>query len=207
MRPFLALPLLLAACQLSLPALPGIGLRELKILDKTVTVAAPRGYCIDPEASVNRGDAVVVLIGRCTAGGQVAAALLSMTLGEPGSAGVLAAGPEALAQFFTSTPGRKLLARDGVASHVQVTEAKLGKGSLYLRLDDREAGDYWRAISGIRGRLVTISASGAPGAPLTPEQGLKLVVETVDLLERRNPDRAPPARSFLPRFLGAARGG
>jgi len=191
---FLSLPVLLTACEMSLPALPGSGLRELKILDKTVTVAAPHGYCIDPETSVDRGDAVVVLIGRCARGGQTVAALLSMTIGTPGSAGVLAEGPDVLAKFFTSVPGRKLLARDGVAGHLIVTEAKVKDGALYLRLLDQEAGDYWRAISGLRGRLVTVSASGAMGAPLTPEQGFKLVLETVDLLGKRNPDAAPPAR-------------
>lgn len=192
--PALALLPLLAACELSLPALPGQGLRELQILDKTLTVAAPRGYCIDPATSVDTGEAVVVLIGRCTAGGQVAAALLSMTIGPPGSAGVLAAGPDALSSFFTSVAGRKLLARDGVAAHVIVTEVKFGEGSLFLHLQDQEAGEYWRAIAGIRGRLVTISASGATGAPLTPEQGFKLVLETVELLDKRNPDHAPPAK-------------
>lgn len=184
----------LAACEFTLPALPGRGLHEVRILDKSVTVAAPRGYCIDPETSVEHGEAVVLLIGRCTAGGQVAAALLSMTFGAPGSAGVLAEGPDVLGKFFTSVPGRKILARDGVAGHVIVTEARVGDGSLYLHLLDQEAGDYWRAISAIRGRLVTISASGAEGAPLTPDQGFKLVLETVGLLDRKNPDAAPLAK-------------
>ncbi len=191
----LALLPLLAACQMTLPSLPGNGLRELKILDKSVTIAAPRGYCIDPKTSVDRGDAIVVLIGRCTGGGQVAAALLSMTIGAPGSAGVLAEGPDVLAKFFTSVPGRKVLARDGVAAHLIVTEAKVGEGSLFLRLKDAETGDYWRAITAIRGRLVTISASGATGAPLTPEQGFKLVLETVELLQKKNPDATMPARA------------
>lgn len=186
----------LAACEMSLPALPGAGIRQLKILEETVTVAAPKGYCIDPETSVDRGDAVVVLIGRCTGKGQVAAALLSLTIGAPGSAGVLAAGPDALAQFFTSLPGRKILSRSGNPGHLIVTEAKVGEGSLFLRLLDQDVGDYWRAVTAIRGRVVTISASGAMGAPLTPEQGFKLVLETVELLKKKNPDAAPPARAL-----------
>lgn len=185
---------LLTACQLSMPSLPGTGLRQLQILDKTVTIAAPRGYCIDPKTSVDRGDAVVVLIGRCARGGQVAAALLTMTIGAPGSAGVLAEGPDVLAKFFTSTAGRRLLARDGIAAHVIVTSARIGDGSLFLQLQDLQAGDYWRSISAIRGRLVTISASGTIGAPLTEEQGFKLVLETVQLLAKKNPDAAASAR-------------
>lgn len=195
MRLFLAFALLcLSACELSLPDIPGIGLRQVKILDGALTIAAPRGYCIDPESSVNRGDTVVALIGRCTSGGQVAAALLSMTIGEPGSAGVLAAGPETLAKFFMSPTGRRILARDGVASHVTVQRARVEEGALMLLLDDRETGEYWRSFSGIRGRLVTISALGAVGAPLTPDQGYGLVQETLTLLQKRNRDRAPLAR-------------
>lgn len=179
----------LMGCDDGLPGvLPGAGLHEISILDKTVTIAAPQGYCIDPKTSVVRGDAVVVLIGRCTARGGVAAALVSLTVGAPASAGVLIAGPDALAKFFTSPAGRRLLARDGKAAHVAVTRALVGGNTLYLHVEDRQAGEYWRAITAIKGRLVTVSASGTEDAPLTPEQGLKLVQDTIRLLAERNPE-------------------
>jgi hypothetical protein len=190
----LALVLSLAACEWTLPPLPGTGLRQIKLFDKTLTVAAPRGYCIDPATSVERGETVVLLIGPCARGGQVAAAVVSLTIGAPGSAGVLAAGPDVLAKFFTGPAGRKLLARDGVAAHVKIERVMVGEGALYLLLQDRAAGEYWRAFSAIRGRLVTISASGALGAPLTAEQGFDLVLELQKTLIARNPDAAPPAK-------------
>lgn len=184
----------LMGCDAALPVgLPGVGLHEIRILDGTVKIAAPAGYCIDPKTSVVRGDAVVVLIGRCTARGGVAAALVSLTVGAPASAGVLLAGPDALAKFFTSPAGRRLLARDGKAAHVAVTRAMVGDSTLYLHVEDRQAGEYWRAITAIRGRLVTVSASGTEGAPLTPDQGLKLVQDTIRLLAERNPDKTVPA--------------
>lgn len=201
-RPLLVLLLsfsLLAGCEWSFPDLPGGGLRQVRIFDKTLTVAAPPGYCIDPSTSVEKGETAVALIGRCTAGGDVAAALVSLTLGPPGSAGVLAAGPEVLGKFFASSSGRRLLARDGVASHVKVTQTIVSEGALYLRLDDRDAGDYWRAVSAVKGRLLTVSASGAMGAPLTPEQGLALVQETIVLMDKKNAEKRG-AGFHLPRI-------
>lgn len=185
----------LAACD---GTLPGTGLHETTVLQGALKIPAPQGYCIDPEASEAHGDAIVVLIGRCTtrggASGGVAAALVSITVGGAASAGVLVAGPDALAQFFTSTAGRKVLARDGVAAHVVVLQAQVDKGSLLLHLNDQTTGEYWRAITAIKGRLVTISASGAEGAPLTPDQGLKLVRDELALLARRNPQKVMPAQ-------------
>ena len=61
------------------------------------------------------------------------------------------------------------------------------KDWLLLHLIDISAGDYWRAIAGMNGRLVTVSASGAIGAPLTPDQGRRLVEATLRALLRANP--------------------
>jgi hypothetical protein len=170
----------------------GAGLHETKVLGGALTIAAPAGYCIDPKASVTRGTAVVALIGRCTARGGVAAAVVTVTVGPAASAGVLVAGPAALAKFLTSTQGRRLLARDGVAGHVVVTETRIGNGALFLHVKDRSAGEYWRAILALKGRLVTVSASGTAGAPLTPVQGLSLVQSVVSILDKRNPDKVAP---------------
>lgn len=175
-------------------ALPGAGLRETKVLGGTMTIAAPPGYCIDPKASVAHGEAIVVLIGRCAARGDAAAALVTITVGAPASAGVLLAGPDALAKFFTSVPGRRVLARDGVAGHVVVLAAMVDGGSLLLHVNDKTAGEYWRAITALQGRLVTISAQGTAGAPLTADQGLILVRDELSLLAKRNPDKVIPAR-------------
>ncbi|MGV8988212.1 MAG: hypothetical protein ACOH2H_18230 [Cypionkella sp.] len=174
----------------------GTGLHETKVLGGTLTIAAPQGYCIDPKASVTRGKSVVALIGRCTARGEVAPAVVSVTIGAPASAGVLVAGPEVLAKFFASTPGRTLLARDGVASHVVVMNTMVSKGTLLVHVKDKTAGEYWRAILALRGRLVTVSASGTEGAPLTSAQGLKLVRDVVSILNSRNPDKAPLAQKL-----------
>ncbi|MBI1170347.1 cation transport ATPase [bacterium] len=172
----------------------GGGLHETTVLGGALTIAAPPGYCINPAASVTRGSAIVALMGRCTARGEVAPAVVSVTVGQAASAGVLVAGPDALARFLTSAQGRKVMARDGVASHVAVIETRIAGEALFVHLNDRSVGEYWRAILALRGRLVTVSASGTEAAPLTPAQGLTLVRDVVTVLDKRNPDKAPPAQ-------------
>lgn len=185
--PRLAAFLLLAACDLASTL---SGPRQVSVLNGAVHVAAPYGYCIDTQASQVAADTAVVLIGRCTAAGQVAAALVSVTIGKSASAGVMLAGPAVLGQYFASTPGRRALARDGKPGHVLVVATVADQDILFLHLVDLAAGDYWRAITGLHGRLVTVSASGAQGAPLTPDEGRRLVADTVRALKAANPPAA-----------------
>jgi hypothetical protein len=186
-RTFLAVCVALMGCD---GATTGQNLHELSVLNGAITVAAPKGYCIDKKASVARGSATVLLIGRCDDQGQVAAAVVTLTIGGPASAGVLAAGPQALGEYFASNAGRKVLARDGNADHVQIVQMQSDGRGLLLHLNDQVAGDYWRAIAAIKGRLVTISASGVPEAPLTPGQARALVTATMTLLDKRNGTKA-----------------
>lgn len=129
----------------------------------------------------------MVLIGRCTENGHVAAALLTVTVGRAASGGVLLAGADALAKYLTSTAGRRALSRSGHGEDVQVLETGILSGQLMLHIKDTVAGEYWRAIIGIKGRLVTVSASGAQDAPLTSQAGRKLVSQTVAALIKANP--------------------
>jgi len=168
------------------PSSTAENLQEVAVLGGAITVAAPTGYCIDKKASVARGTATVLLIGRCNAQGQVAAAVVTLTIGGPGSAGVLVAGPKALGAYFSSDAGRKVLARDGDPNHVAIVQTQAVGRGLMLHLKDQVAGDYWRAITAIKGRLVTISASGVAEAPLTQSQARALVTDTMALFDKRN---------------------
>ena len=180
--------LLLAACDLANPL---SGPRQVSVLNGTVHVGAPNGYCISPSASHQAANTAVVLIGRCTAEGRVQAALVTVTIGRPASAGVMLAGPKALAAFFASPAGRRALSRDGRVNDVGVVQTVATADALFLRVLDRVAGDYWRAITGLNGRLVTVSATGAAGAPLSAVQGRKLLEDTLAALRQANPAARP----------------
>jgi hypothetical protein len=194
----LLLPLaLLSACEAgTLPVLPSlgglVGPREVAVLGDALIVRAPQGYCVDKKSARGGEDTAALLIGRCTPGGQVKAALVTVSVGRAGSAGVMTAGVEALRDFMASDQGRGMLSRSGKAEDLEVLESGVVEGRLLLHLRDHEAGEYWRAVIGLRGRLVTISALGAEDAPLAPEQGRKLVDRTVDALIRANPPATAP---------------
>ena len=188
-RTALGLALLgLAAC---VPGLPGSGPTRIALFGGSLIVAAPYGYCINPETATQTGDLAVVLIGRCRDGSQAAAALVTVTVGPPGSAAVLAAGGPELAAFFTSAQGRATLARSGKASDVTISRAVMAGDDFVMLLTDRSAGTYWRAITGLRGRIVTVSAAGTEAVTLTPESGRDVLNATLAALHSANPPTIP----------------
>lgn len=171
----------------------GAGIRSVALLDGAIVAAAPAGYCIAPGAGQRGADSAVILMGRCSRGSEADPAVLTLSVGAAATAGAMAAGGEALVAYFTSDEGRATLSRDGKAADVRVIEA-LGVGDAFLlHVEDRAVGDYWRALAGIRGRLVTVSASGPEGQALPEGKGRALVEAAVAALRRANAAATTPA--------------
>lgn len=191
----LGLVLLLAGCA-TLNGL--IGTARVGVLGGAVTVAAPSGYCVGPGEVQEADDTAVVLIGRCIATGLVDPAVISVSVGRAASAGVMVAGNEALAAFFATEQGRSLLARSGRSGDVTLVETRAQDQALLLLLDDAEAGRYWRAVSGLNGRLVTISAQGTGGVALDPAASLRAVEQTLRAMQAANPPRLAVEPVLLP---------
>lgn len=168
----------------------GGGIRSVALLDGAVTAAAPAGYCIAPGAGRRGTDSAVVLMGRCSARSEADPAVLTLSVGEAGSAGAMSVGGEALAAYFQSTEGRAALSRDGRAADVRLLEAVMVDGAFLLHVTDAAVGDYWRAITGLSGRLVTVSAAGPDGQALPDAKGRALVEAAVAALKRANPQAA-----------------
>lgn len=173
----------LAACEL---ATRPMSRAPASVLGGAVTVTGPRGYCVDPAAARETGDSAVVLMGRCKFALAVDPAVLTVSVGPTASAGVLAAGGAMLTKFFTSSEGRAALSRLGRAEDVTVLQALTANDAYLLYLSDRAVGAYWRAVVGLNGRLVTVSANGTQGAPLAPQSGRGLVDGTLAALRRAN---------------------
>ncbi len=175
---------LLAGCQPG--SMPGTS-RQVQVLGGAVAIGLPQDYCINRAAGREGPDSAVIVMGRCSSAATVAPALVTVTVGQAGSAGVMTAGPAALAQFFASPAGRATLSRDGQAADIRILEALSAGSAFLLHLDDRQQGEYWRAITGLRGRLVTVSATGAPGVPLDPAAGRRLIDRVLANLQSANP--------------------
>jgi hypothetical protein len=165
----------------------GGGLRSVALLDGAVTAAAPTGYCLAPRTGQRSGDSAVVIMGRCSASGTAAPAVLTLSIARAGSAGVLAGGGASLAQYFTSVEGRAALSRSGRASDVEVVSASDVDGAFVMQLRDLQAGETWRGVAGLRGRLVTVSVAGPAGDGLEDGQGRALVLAALAALRRANP--------------------
>lgn len=169
-------PLLLAACVQSSG--------NLRFFGGEVVVAAPAGYCANQSASRAGKDRALALLGRCRASGGGEAALITITLGESGSGLALAQGPEALARHLQTPKGRASLARDGRAASVRLGGMQAAPERLVFHVEDRSSGPHWRALTAIKGRLVSLSVQDPEGAPLA--QGRALLEATLSALHRAN---------------------
>lgn len=174
-----------------------VGAARVPVLSGAVTVAAPSGYCVGPAQVKEAQDTAVALIGRCLSTGLVMPAVISVSVGRSGSAGVMIAGPEAVAAFFGRPEGRQLLARSGRAKDLKVIETRVRDGALLMHLDDAGVGSYWRAILGLKGRLITISAQGTGGVVLPDPASLSAVEGTLAAMRAANPAPTPKDPTLL----------
>lgn len=160
--------------------------RTSPILDGALNVGMAKGYCIDGSASRQSEDSAVILMGRCNTAIQEVPAVLTLAVGPAGSASAISGGGQMLADFFTSEAGRATLSRDGRAGDVTVRQAVESQGAFVMRVQDRAVGEYWRAITGLRGRLVTLSVAGTENTPVSPEDGRNLLDAALTQMIRAN---------------------
>lgn len=172
--------MMLAACQVS------GGARRAPVLGGSVTMGLPAGYCIDRSASRETEDTAVIIMGRCDSAAKAVPAIVTTTVGRPGSAGVMTASPSDLAAFFATPQGRATLSRDGRPNDVRLISAATSGKALVLHVADRRQGEYWRAFVGVRGRLVSLSTTGTPGVRLDPAAGRQVLDSFVTALVAAN---------------------
>lgn len=181
----------LAACQ-SMDFTPQN--RKISVLNGSVTVAAPKGYCVDAKSSRTGNDTAVILMGRCSASSGLAAALVTASVGAAGSDAALSIGPVALTSFFNSDEGLAMLSSSGKPEDVAVKSALIEGETLFLQIEDKTSGTYWRAFSRLQGRLLTLTAAGVDTVILNPDDGRALLTQTLLALDKANPKpRVPKA--------------
>lgn len=178
------------AC-LTLAACVAGGGGVVRLGESGFAVAAPSGFCVAPDATSRIGQTDFVAYARC-AGASGEPALLTATVGAPGSAGQDDPDPRALAAFFTSDAGRRVLSQSGRAQSVTVHEVTRTDDAVLVRLTDRSTragragGESWRAVVAVGGRLVTLSASGGAGTVLPRDTGRRLILAFVRSVRAAN---------------------
>jgi hypothetical protein len=172
---------------------PTAGPSEVVVLDGSVKVVGPIGYCIDTEATRESDIEAFVLLVRCR-GTLRPAPVLSATV-----TGLTAPDnddPDALRRLtdYLSTPaGRAQLSRSGDPSEVTVEEATYANNAIWLLIEDRGNpasfdDTYWRAVLPIAGRIVTLSVLSAAEHPLDSGSGLATIRSFVTRMRRANVD-------------------
>jgi hypothetical protein len=192
-----AFALTLVACVATGPA----GTRAVAVSGGAVTVTGPQGYCIDRSAMREGASGAFVLFGTCaaltgsrTAGQPAHPAVVTAAIGQPAAEGTdLIESLPAMAAFFKSAPGRAALSGSGEAGTVQVEKVSQSGDVLYIRLSDSAAAagqavepGHWRALTAIRGRIVTLAVFSPASAPLSSAEQRAVLDQFVARLRRAN---------------------
>ena len=166
-----------------------------------LTIAGPRGFCIDKSASRDSAKGTFVLLGSCASlSGSTAAArprdLAVVTVSAypgGGAATDFAAGFPAMAKFLSSAPGRAALSRSGKAATVQILAITSRDGVMFIHAADsapapgqRVEADYWRALMALKGQIVTLSVLGLKSQPLAADAKLALLQSFAAKLQAAN---------------------
>jgi hypothetical protein len=175
----------------------------MAVAGSDLTIAAPRGFCVETDASKQTAQGAFVLFGSCAAlAGSAQAvrpkspAVLTavVTPGAPDAATFLGS-IDSLALFLTSEAGRKALSRSGRAETVAIRQISVSGDVLLVRLVDGAAlagqdvdPDYWRALFVLKGSYVTLSVLALQEMPLQTDRKRGLLDEFVRRVKAENPE-------------------
>jgi hypothetical protein len=176
--PALALVAVLAGC-VGAPNAPAP--RSVTVADGGLRLAAPRGFCVDQRSLRDAGAAAFVLFGNCAAlSGNAEDArpdypvVLSATVSTQTGAEGIERRFDQMRVFFRSPAGRAALSRAGKAETVEVLDIRTADDLLLIRLSDSAPmGDapvsetYWRAFSGVGGRILSLSVLPLKNRPVS----------------------------------------
>jgi hypothetical protein len=203
--------LALAACS-DLPAVSmanGLGFfgrapEKIPVVGRSVVVAGPPGYCVDPRATHDSAVGAFVLLGSCASIANTATrpapanpAVLTASVSTDIGADVSGAISQ-LGTYVRSDAGRAALARDGRAASVRILKTRWIADTFLLKArdDSRRSGaglapDYWRALFALNGKLMTLSILEFDAKPIPDD----IAVATLNsFVERIRQENAAPAR-------------
>ncbi len=183
----------------------GAGTRALAVAGGAVIVTGPQGYCIDRGAVRDTSTGSFVLFGGCAsltgsrAAGQPARpAILTASVGRLSAGGAdAAAALPAMERFFQSSAGRAALSLTGNADNVSIGSVSDSGATIYIQLSDSALPKdraveptYWRAVTIIRGRIVTLSVLSPARAPLSVQEQRAVLDQFVARMRAANPAAA-----------------
>ncbi|NDW53402.1 hypothetical protein [Aliiroseovarius sp. PrR006] len=180
--------------------------RRRAVMSGTVTIAAPKGYCVDVSSLRDQAPGAFVPLGACAAltrnaadpSPKIPAFLVASVTDQPAGAAIADDDPEVLTEqarrFLESTAGRAALSRSGDASTVTVLDLKAAAGVVKVLTRDSSANrpetlsdTTWRAFLTVGDKLVVASVTGFTKHPLSPRNGLAQLNKFIAAIEKANP--------------------
>ncbi len=181
-------------------ALPRSAPEQIRVANKEVLIAGPKGFCIDPTETRDEGDSAFVLLGSCAAIANSRSkphpkvpAILTATVSRKSTNPPITDSMPALTDFFTTKAGRAALSRDGNADTVEVVKTLDRDGVFYIRARDSSsdtlagaADEYWRALFDVNGRIVSASVFGLRERPIDSKKGFEVLQGFTNRLRAEN---------------------
>jgi len=164
--------------------------RQIAVTGDDVIIAAPRGYCIDPDTTREVDDTAIVVMASCK-GDNSASGVLTASVSRQNGAQISGA-LQGLASHFDTPQGRAALSRNGNPDDVAVLDAFASDETLFLHVEDQVDGlnglakDYWRAMFDLGDRIATVSVRGMDVQPMGDRAGLEKARDLAQRIKARN---------------------
>jgi len=198
--------------------------QKVSVVDNTVVIAGPQGFCVDGRATRDGDDSAFVLMASCAAitgradmpHPRAPALLTASVASRPSPGGRPEDRAERLARFFSSPEGRAALARDGRSQSVTIDHMFDRDALFFLHIRDKSPAtgpglkeDYWRATFEVNGRLVSASVMTFAETPIATEEQLTILRDFAAHIRAESARQAPdglPKPSRAPTPQPATRG-
>lgn len=180
--------------------------QQKTVMSGAVTVAAPKGYCVDVSSLRDQASGAFVPLGACAAltrnpadpSPKTPAFLVASVSALPAGVAATDEDPKALLdqarEFLESPVGRAALSRSGDASTVTVLDLKTASGVVKVLTQDSSANRpaplsdiTWRAFLPIGDKLVVLSVTGFTKHPINQRNGLTQLDNFIAAIEGANP--------------------
>ena len=190
---------------------PSLGFRAapvtaIKVSQREVTIAGPKGYCVDKASSRDRAAGSFVMLGSC-------ATLFGADQPAPADPAVLTAlvsppstppqrpSPAQLEQYFRSEAGKAALSHDGQAGTVTLLKIVPLGDALYMNVRDKSPGRpsdlsdrSWRAVFPLADRLIALSVTEHSDRPISDTDMRTTLGKFVEAVMRANTSARPKLR-------------
>ena len=193
----------LAACDPATMAGSAPSRTKVNVAGRSVTVAAPPGFCVDAKSTTVNAEGAFVLMSDCALLGSqpassrppIGAALTaSISTGALTGEGDASDTLQDLQEFAATREGRAVLGRSSQPDRVRILDTQVKGGVLYVLVEDRGrmpiAGidrQFWRAFLEVNGRMTALSELGFEGAGIGPQQGLDQLAALARSIQAANP--------------------